>query len=227
MFQVSHCIHVHTTSRQTRLTNPNGNIFNLLLGLYKVNPLKSSKVYKAFSDDVLLGRGDKTHVVLNFESDEYAKEQMKTNLHEIEKIIHKKSDDKPKSRFEKPEYDINDLSTENFKVDIVLNEKVLAKEQLKKSYQDKEEYGTFFGHIGSNEIYDNGLFTSKPTSHIKIKSPQMSKPAVNQFESIREDEKLAMNDGMGIRTRVEVRDKNQEYSPGDLKLIKVPDVVVI
>ncbi|XP_022827722.1 uncharacterized protein LOC111357322 [Spodoptera litura] len=219
-----HCIQVNSTTKQLDIRHPNGNIFNVLLGLYKVNPLKSSKVYKAFSEDMLLGRGDKTHIVLNFESDEYAKEQMKTNLHEIEKIIHKKSE-KPRNHLEKPEYDINDVSTENFKVDIVLNDKILAKEQLKKSYQDKEEFGSLFGHIGSNEIFDNALPVTKllPMNRIKFQSRHVSKPKFNEFELIRDDGKFSMP----TSTMLEVRDKNQEDSPADLRLDKVPDVVVI
>ncbi|KAF9408846.1 hypothetical protein HW555_011594 [Spodoptera exigua] len=171
---------------------------------------------------MLQGRGNKSHLVLNLESDEYAKEQLKSNLYEIEKVIHTKSV-KPHSHFEKPEYDINDISTENFKVDIVLNDKMLSKELMK--MKEKEDFGAIFEHVGSNETYENDVPATKllPIQDIQYQNPLVLDQAVNEFE-------LISNNGnfkIPTSTLVEVHDNNQEDSSVDLRFDKVPDVVVI
>ncbi|XP_026734452.1 uncharacterized protein LOC113498584 [Trichoplusia ni] len=131
----------------------NGNVFNVLLGLYKVNPLRRSQIYRSFSEGVLSGHPERTKVEdMKFESNENKKKKLKSNLNEIEKVIHVKHR-KPRKKMGKPEYNIEDVDIENFTVDIMIND-TSSKEKIEVN-PENDNFSGLFAHIGSDEIDDD------------------------------------------------------------------------
>ncbi|XP_046973099.1 uncharacterized protein LOC124539790 [Vanessa cardui] len=76
-----------TTNRKKRSNTDN---FNILLSIYKMNPLQRSKVFKTFSNRILLPKPDEQTPELNYNSNESTKKQngTKVKLKPIEEYIH-------------------------------------------------------------------------------------------------------------------------------------------
>lgn len=167
-----------------------------------------------------MGRSSQGKLVLNFESGESVKinNQVKMNLNEIEKMIHTKKK-KPANHFVKPAYDLDDVSTENFKADLVLDDTVLSKEALQRALLDNhninQDFSALFEHIESNEI-DTDMPVTKllPVKDTNIRYSQVS----NQNEAILNQ--LTDSNGRSVNhigTHAEVHDRNtKELFMGNL-----------
>ncbi|XP_047035861.1 uncharacterized protein LOC124641739 [Helicoverpa zea] len=202
------CIHSYLAERHYKRSNANGNVFNLLLGLYKINPLKGSDVYRSFSDKLLLGRSEKAQGY-KANSDEIGKGQLKESLNEIEKIIHLTTK-KPSSTFVKPAYDVDDVSTENFKVDIVVNEKYMVKDDMRR-IEDEDDFNSILGHLSSNEVKDIPVTKLLPVN------------ATSAFEPFYE----IVDNNVPSSDNFEFRDKSLDEAPSDTKIEELPEVIVL
>lgn len=175
--------------------------------------MKGSPTFQSFSNNLLLGmgRGYKSRVVLNSESSESVKyKQLKTNLNEIEKMIHTRNKN-PAKKFERPAYDLNDVvSTENFEAAFFLNDKMLSKEEFQRTLLDnhnvREDFSSIFDHIGSKEA-DNEMPVTKllpvndtiaPYSH---RNETVFQLTVNKSES---------------RNHIEILPKTRERNPEEI-----------
>ncbi|KAJ8709489.1 hypothetical protein PYW08_009493 [Mythimna loreyi] len=214
-----------------RKNNANDNVFNMLLGLYKINPLKTSPVYRSFSTNLLtgMGRGNDDRVVLNSESSESLIEnkQVKTNLNEIEKMIHTKNK-KPVNFIERPAYDLNDVvSTENFNAEFVINDKVLSKEALQRTLLDdhnyREDFSSLFDHIGSIEA-DSEMSVTKllPTKSTIIPYTQVS----NQNKAVFGLADKKDISGNQIDSQPKIHDKNSKEIRINNSLGEIVDVII-
>lgn len=140
-------------------------VFNLLLGLYKLNPLKHSKVYSKFAKNVL-APGDITDVLSSSENRNYHKKYQE--LKEIENVIHPLIKKQSKHFLDKPEYDVENIDTENFKIDLVLPDKVET------DYRPANKYD-------SVNILEQYGFTNSKENKIPINAPNTKLLPVNQW----------------------------------------------
>lgn len=186
----------------------NGDVFNLLLGLYKLNPLRSSKVYKSFSEHVLSGHYEKkNHDVMHFDSNESAKRRVKIDLNEIEKVIHGKSNRSNKA-IRKPEYSVDSVDIENFTVNIVMNNRI--NERFNLNHDDNIDiYSSIFGLMNSNEIEDEIPVTKLlPVNDSIAETSNPSNRILNEVTSkYLEVNKAVDNIGTVVEYRNEIQDR--------------------
>ncbi|KAJ0170863.1 hypothetical protein K1T71_013635 [Dendrolimus kikuchii] len=128
--------------------------FNVLLNLYKMNPLRQSKIYNALFNNILSPRPDTVDRSLNFNLNESTKEkEVKTVLHlkQIEKAIHT-----PKGHTKEikpPDYDVRNVEVEKFNnIQITTPEGMNNVERIMNTIDGDLE--DILGHLDSNEIVD-------------------------------------------------------------------------
>ncbi|RVE43873.1 hypothetical protein evm_011489 [Chilo suppressalis] len=130
------------------------NKFEVLLNLYKINPLRQSKIYKQFSNRMLLpNRVDNPTDVLHFDSNESTRERKartKVNLKQIEEAIHMTQ---PRHKFKigPPSYTVHDVVPEKFNGEQVFDISRLHKDKGRKEVT--EVFDNILDHISreSNE----------------------------------------------------------------------------
>ncbi|CAD0205629.1 unnamed protein product [Chrysodeixis includens] len=204
-------LHSSLIQASNKLSNryATGNVFNLLLGLYKVNPLRTSQVYRSFSEGVLSGHPDRKKVDgMQFESNENNKKKLKLNLKEIEKVIHLKHK-KARRVIGKPEYDIEDVDIENFNVDILVNDSYSKEKIEKKLDTDADDFSSYFAHIGSDENNDDVQVNKLlPASDTTLEIPRIS-----------ENFKLKNEDSIDFTDKTKAIDKIPSYVdvPNDIQ----------
>ena len=189
-------------------------------------------MFQSFSNDLLMGmgQGSKNKLVLNFESGESVKinKQVKMNLNEIENMIHKKNK-KQSYHFEKPAYDLDDVSTENFKADLVFDDTVLSKEAVQKALLDnhniREDFSALFEHIGSKEIDTDAPVTKLlPVNDTIIRYSQMSDRNEAVFSQLTESKGRSVNH---IGTQAGMHDRNPNEAQMDNLVESTADVIVL
>ncbi|CAB3222913.1 unnamed protein product [Arctia plantaginis] len=141
-------------------------VFNLLLGLYKLNPLKHSKVYSKFAKNVL-APGDITGVLSSSENKNYQKKYQE--LKEIENVIHPLIKKQPKHSLDKPKYDVENVDTEDFRVDLVLPD------NIETDYKPANKYG------GINILEEYGIIKSNDNKMPMNNAPNTKFLPVNQW----------------------------------------------
>lgn len=114
--------------------------FNVLLNLYKMNPLKKSQVYKSFLNGILLpNRGNSA---LNNDSNEsvFTKTKPTLSVKQLENIINASNSN---NNIKQPDFDIENINAEKFSIDNINN-------QIESSSR-KEDFNSIFGHLESVE----------------------------------------------------------------------------
>ncbi|XP_031763953.2 uncharacterized protein LOC116412812 [Galleria mellonella] len=141
--------------------------FNVLLNLYKMNPLKRSNIFKTFSNNMLL-TNRAANATLHFDSNESIREkQMRVdrNLKHIEDIIHVEKSRRPE--INQPDY-IADTSPEIYSNDNVINYLVanIGHKHDREMKQKKLNY--LFEDTESNEDSNSVFKPIKATSTLNV-----------------------------------------------------------
>ncbi|XP_059050487.1 uncharacterized protein LOC131845440 [Achroia grisella] len=135
--------------------------FNILLNLYKMNPLKSSNIFKTFSNNMLLpNRAEESNAIMHFDSNESVREnQMRVdrNLKHIEDIIHV---EKPhRQEISPPDYIVADTSPEIFSNENRIND-IVSDIGHKHVEMKQKKFRSLFADI-ENDKDGNTIFKTK------------------------------------------------------------------
>ncbi|XP_028043463.1 uncharacterized protein LOC114252961 [Bombyx mandarina] len=134
-----------------RVKRTNAENFNALLNLYKINPLKKSKIFRTYADQILLSNKQDTQSgVLNIDSNESTRmKQAKTDLHmkEIDEYIHVTNF--TKTAIANPDFDVQDVAAEKFNLNFDGNQIIEVKNEVKAK---ENSLDNILGHLNSGEI---------------------------------------------------------------------------
>lgn len=142
--------------------------FNVLLNLYKMNPLKESNIYKSFSQHTLSRGVDENSVPIKLESNEKERERTRINLKQIEQIIHHgiKRPDLQSTEVRNPDYDVNNVDTEKFNIDIF---KIASLKTTTEALRIRVKFNGLFENVESDE-FDKISTTERNSNKIGTES---------------------------------------------------------
>lgn len=132
--------------------------FGVLLKLYKMNPLRHSKVFNMFSNNILWqNRADSKGIdAMHFDEDESIKEKQmrdELTLKQIQDVIH--ASPSHRRKIARPEFLVDSTVAEKFSSELSL--KNLAKSNLFKPKPDAFRVQDIFGHIIESKEFKDGI----------------------------------------------------------------------